>query len=447
LDVPALSQEQKERWSLEIFSLATKDIRPSHYRAAMQKNALVALCKVNPEKAAALYTTQDTPEMWHQDVLMEDYRAFGARTLFPALWAQSRMASIPTIRSIANWIGSTGEYPFAAVAIIIQDIPKSHDQEAETLASDAIASYRTTESFLNKASEFTNFILAIHKRVRPTLIRQAIEAELASLDALEKSDEHAHVVIRAASSQQTVQFSKLADYVVYRLLPIMELIDPAWAQSVRDKYAVVRNVPSQSAKEPIALTAVVALPGEASNSTETAAAMDEHRLMQVSMFASSNPAKAEAIAETIQDPGPRAVALATVAPEFRTSDPQKYEGWLKQSNNQLQSLPPGITKLKLMLALARDSMLAGDQKRAMELFQKAFDLGEELFAEDLRSNPGKMAYEGTGEEELAKLSEVFAKYPDTRVATMARVRSTRDDVLKARLLVAAAKGAAPASAS
>src|SRR6516165_4568855 len=103
LDVPALSQEQKERWSLEIFSLATKDIRPSHYRAAMQKNALVALCKVNPEKAAALYTTQDTPEMWHQDVLMEDYRAFGARTLFPALWAQSRMASIPTIRSIANW--------------------------------------------------------------------------------------------------------------------------------------------------------------------------------------------------------------------------------------------------------------------------------------------------------------------------------------------------------
>ena len=251
----------------------------------MQKNALVALSKVNPTKAAELYTMQDTPDMWHEDVLMEDYRAFGARTLFPKLWAQSQMASIPTIRGIANWIGSTGEYPFTAIAMIIRDIPASHRPDASTLASDAVASFRTAKNYMNKESEFLNFILAIHDRVGSTLVREAIEAELASLDALAKSDDHAHFVIRATSSHQTVQFNNLADYAVYRLLPIMQDIDPAWADSTRDKYTVLRNLPASLQDKPVTLTGAATLPGQAAKSDEMADALDENRLTQVTMFA------------------------------------------------------------------------------------------------------------------------------------------------------------------
>ena len=78
--------------------------------------------------------------------------------------------------------------------------------------------------------------------------------------------------------------------------------------------------------------------------------------------------------------------------------------------------------------------------RAQELFDKSFDLGEELFEEDTRSNPGKMAYATVGDEELSGLVEAFTKSKLFRVATIGRVREVRNDVLRTRLLAAAAKG-------
>lgn len=67
---------QGKSWSLELFSISKNQLRPGAYRAAIQKNALIHLAKVDPLEAAKLFKTQDTPDMWDQPVLMEDYRTW-----------------------------------------------------------------------------------------------------------------------------------------------------------------------------------------------------------------------------------------------------------------------------------------------------------------------------------------------------------------------------------
>jgi hypothetical protein len=334
------------------------------------------------------------------------------------------MASIPTIRKIANWIGSTGEYPFTGILMVVQQIPASEKPTADTLVSDAVASYSTVKGFVNKDLEFTDFILGIQKIVPPTQVREAIEAELASLEALAKEENGAHFVIRAADQQQSVQFNSQAEYIAYRLLPAISQLDPAWAASVKGKYTILRNLESPSQRGPIQLTGAVTPPGQTATSSDVAAAMDDHRLLQVTMTAENEPKRAAEIAATIQDPGQRAVALAIVAPYYSKSEPQEADAWRSQANAELERLPAGNTRLKLIAALAKDSLVNGDENRATSLFDKAFDLGEELFAEDLKANPGKMAYESQGEGELTELSEAFAKYPKISAATLSRVQST-----------------------
>lgn len=428
----------KER-SLELFAL-TRQMKLGSFRASMQKNALVSLSKVDPEKAAELYLTQDTPDMWNEDVISEDYRAFGARTLFPNLWNRSGMSSLPKIRTIANWIGSTGEYPYAAVLVVAEKVAQTNKPvAAQALVSDAINSFKANKGFLDRDQEFTDFILGIQKFVDVPLLREALDAELSSLDA-ETKDQNGQYTIQAADPEHKVQFNNQADYIAYRLLPLINEMDPSWAEQVKERYSVLRNLPPAPQTSQVRMTGVVVPPGQTASNSQIASAMDEQRLSQVTMFAQDDPKQAAEIAMTIQDPSRRAIAFATLAPFYAKVNKEQTTDWLKESKSELDRLPAGKRKLKLMVALAKNSLIGADDKQAIAMFEKAFDLGEEIFEEDLKSNPGKMAYYSEGEEELADLTESFAKPPTVRTSTISRIESIRDELLKAKLLVAAAKG-------
>lgn len=444
LDTPAGSVPESGRsWSLELYSISKNQLTLGAYRAAIQKNALIDLAKVDPSEAAKLFKTQDTPDMWNQPVLMEDYRAWVARTLFPKLWSHSGMGSLPGIKEFADWLGSTGEYPYVAMIGVVQSVAKVDGAAAEGLVSDAVAFYKTDPPFVNKHREFTPFILGIADHVRPSLVSTAIEAELDALDAEKKKADANQVkyAIQATGSQGTVQFSQQAEYMVYRLLPLINRLDPNWAKQVKEKYEVLRYLPQTADAGATRVTGVAVMPDKQASGADIAAAMDDHRLFQVSTLAQSDPKQAAEIAASIQDPGRRAVAQAVLIPSYDKLDSQRADGWREGAAAELDHLPPGKTKLKLLVALANAALGEGKRELALDLFGKAFDLGQMLFAQDLKENPGKMAYATDGEEDLAVLVTDFSKDRKVRTAVIEQTRQVRNDVLKAKLLVAAAKGA------
>src|SRR5215469_3679236 len=356
LDTPAgRSPENGKKWSLELFSISKRQLKPGPYRAAIQQNALIDLTKVDPSEAARLFKAQDTPDMWDQPGRVEDFRTWVARDLFPKLWAQSGMASLRKIKEFADWLGSTGEYPFVAMISIVQGSAKFDHSVAEGLVSDAVSFYLTNPPFGNKHKEYTAFLLGVANVSSPPLLSKAIEAELDALERESKNpDPHQmRFMTQVTSPQGTVQFSQQAEYIVYQLLPLIDRLDPDWAKEVRRKYQVLQYLPTRSPDAGIGrATGVAILPNTSPSSSEVAAAMDDNRIFQVTKLAESDPAQAGEIATSIQDPGRKAIAQATLIPAYGKVDSRKAANWEEEAVHELDRLPPGKVKLRLLSALA-----------------------------------------------------------------------------------------------
>jgi hypothetical protein len=114
--------------------------------------------------------------------------------------------------------------------------------------------------------------------------------------------------------------------------------------------------------------------------------------------------------------------------------------WVKKGEKQLDGLPADVTKLKLLTSLAKVYFEQEQQGKALQYMNRAFDLGEELFEQDLTANPGKMAYTADGEEELDDLAAAAAQYLQDPNSVVTKVNSTENELLKAHLQVAAATG-------
>lgn len=445
LDTPAgTSAENGKKWSLELFAISKDQLSPGPYRAAIQKNALVDLTKVDVLETVRLFRDQDTPDMWTQEGRVEDYRAWVARALFPKLWEKSGMSSVAKVKEFADWMGSTGEYPYVAMINIVHAVAKADQPRAEGLVSDAIGYYETNPRFLNKHREFTTFITGVADQVRPSLLAKAIQAELEALEAEKKKadSDQMKFTIQVKNSQGTVQFSQESEYIVYRLLPLINRLDPEWARETKDKYEILKYVPAQSEGGAANRITGVAFSSEMSPSDpQVSAAMDDHRLFQITQLADSDPAQAAEIAGAIQDPGRRAIAHVTLISAYRRIDSEKAASWGDEANRELDHLPAGKVKLSLMGALATSALSQGKRDRALALFGNAFDLGELLFGEDIKENPGKMAYTVVGEEELASLVASFSKERRVFPAVLAEINGVHNDLLKAKLLVAGARGA------
>ena len=104
----------------------------------------------------------------------------------------------------------------------------------------------------------------------------------------------------------------------------------------------------------------------------------------------------------------------------------------------------GTGKLQVMTALIEAEFALGKNTDAVAMIGRAFDVGSELVARDLEANPGEMLYLAPGVDELSQVTEDTAKRPSVKFDILQKVRRANPDLLRARLLVAAAKGIAAA---
>ena len=344
------------------------------------------------------------------------------------------------IQSMAYWVGSTGEYPYRAISEVLDKISAGHSDTADTLVTDALRFSMIDRHFLDQNKELTEFILSVQHHARSDLLREAITLDLDALDRESKDDKAPHHTIEATSNGSTVRFNSGPQYLAYRLLPVIRSLDPDWAGQVKKKYAVLANLPELPQGAQVTMVGSVSFPGQQVGSAETSEALDENRIMRAGMLAGEDPQAAAQIALQVSDAELRAIALAAVAPAYMTVDAKRANSWITESSDLLRSLPPTETKLRLMVSLAEAKASQGDTDAALDLMGKSFDLGEELFAQYIRANPGQMAYNATGMDELVELTSKMCQKSAFQALVIRRVETLREDTLKARLLVASAQG-------
>jgi hypothetical protein len=432
---------QAKRWAEDLFQVSTKRMSLGSYRAAMQKNALTVLAQIDPDEAATLYRQLDTPEQWNEQVLLEDYRSFGARTVFMKLWSKHQERSLDTIESIAKWLGTTGQYPYAAITPIINDLAKTDAMRARSMFAEAVSFLPRDLGFANTNREFTNFLLATYKVPNLPLLKEALEAVMKSIEKGPRPDSRLEYSVQITSANRDISFSSESQFLIYRLLPLISSVDPDWAAELKEHDAKLRDAPISSEDEKPVITGAVSMPGDSPGPNSVADAMNESQLMKVQSFATSDPKQAAQIALSIGNPALRAIALATVAPSYADIDSRTAANWLHDASEEVSRLPSGTLKLRLMAALTKAKLVNHAPDVEQDL-RRTCALGEELFAEDMEANPGKMAYNAEGSDELEDLIEVAAARLPRPAFAVDIARKAGNDLLRSHLLISAAMGLA-----
>ncbi len=436
--INVVEKKESEQWSLEIFNLATTVIRPGPYRLAMQKNALTTLALVDADKAAKLYVQQDSPPKG-ENLPLEDVRSFGARTLFPQLWKNGGMSSLPEIETVAAYLGATGQYPYVAMAAVVPKVAEQDPDKAATLFGDATNYLSRDPGFASTNRDFINFILQTYQSVSSaSLIRQAINAALESIDNAEL-DKRYSKQFEVKTSKGVFRVSSEREVLAYRLLPVVRQIDSKWAESLKERYTALQNLPQLASDDKVTISATIS-DQQRPDPVATRRAMDQHKLFQVEQLANTDPNGAMDLANSINDLTLKNVALATVAGAFFSKDPKEAQALLGDATESLEKMPPDVNKLRLLVKISKARFMAGDQRGADAYADRGLDLGEELFSQDMRSNPGKMAYSAAGFDEIAELLHVLAQYDSSSERVVRRVRQIRNETLKARALGVIAQG-------
>ncbi len=429
----ALDKSQAVVWSKELFRIAHQ-LTPGQDRAAYEKNALITLARVDPEASAKFYKQQDSLQDWATDATpSEDIRAYGTRTLFPALWRTQGKKALPQIRDIALWLGDTGGYPYSGLTPIFPEIAAQDKNAAEQFFLDAVTYLPRGQSIRSTNRIFTDFVLASWKYVPPPLVKRALAT---AVDAFSESskDERMPKVKSEGIGHTGMAFSSQAELLLYKLLPVAREVDPDLAAKIEEEHKKIASYPE--AKPDVRTATVISFPGATPDAERHA--LDESRYYQAGQLAATDPSKAVAIAQEISDPDTRQAALVEIAP-YDAKEQSQADAWVEQALKRTEDMNASVGKLRILCSLANVYFVRGDQARAMTMTDHALDLGEELYSQFMMANPGAVSYSADGVDEMIGLigkAVAKVKRPETMVA---RINQVRQDVLKATLLTAAAE--------
>jgi hypothetical protein len=428
------------QWALEVWDLA-KQLEPGQSRAALQKNALRDLAINDPDRALRLYRRQDLPSQWgavHNTT--EDPRSLGyANTIFKPVWERRGAPYFSRLESLARFLGATGQYPYAAMSKIALDESKSGNRHPRKILRDATKHFQRDPGFMTTNKEFVKFILATRKIASAQALRAELNAAIAALEAPPRNFAKQTWRITATTPLGNASFDSQNEALLLQLLPIVKNAMPERAPELLNRYASLRNAPAITADMPVVLTGVVSLEGTA-NAARMQSRADEGRLYKVQSTAEANPQEALSTAREISDPYLLTVALVSLVPAYSKVDAKEADSWLSDAKSQLGLFSDQGKKLRLMTAVVRAQVALGEDKEAEPLIQQAFDLGEAVFSLDMQGNPNELSYSIAGYDELTDLTASVVKAEVNQAATISRIARVRNDVLRATLLISAAKG-------
>jgi hypothetical protein len=278
-----------------------------------------------------------------------------------------------------------------------------------------------------------DFLLRTYKIPDKAVLGIAVAQALGAIERAQKDKDRPTMHFQVTGDAGTTALSSESEYLVHRLLPLIDQLDPQWAQRVREKY---KGVSAGSLDTP----GTVAGASGGSTGAAVRGALDMSTASQAMALAKLDPARALQLALSITDPDQRNAALASVLPAYSSVDQKAGSAGMQDLAAQIDGMKAGIGKLQLMVNLINGYFALGRDKEAQAMIGRAFDLGEELVVRDLEANPGKMAYSASGFDQVMGLAETTASRPGSSYDLLARIRLVRSEVIRANLLSSMAKG-------
>ncbi len=423
-------------WSEELFQF-TFELPPSWNRTAGQKNALVSLSYFDPERAMELLDSVDRPSS--SDALPEDLRADAAETIFAQLWRQKGPASLSEIRTKAQMIGESGEYPYEALQSILLDLQRKDQAVAQTLFAEALSYYKRGSRVRSADRDFVEFLLAVHSVAPRAAVREAIEAVLKN-SSKPATDEKQIYRIRLHTDKGVADLTSRADEMAFRLLPLIRDIDSDWASDLlRDRPALAEVAERAGGIQFEEGSLLLGPAAEGDPTVLQKYGMEQSRVAGIKRIAMQNPSEALRMTSELTDPAARVVALGQVTAGFASSDPVQATKLLEQTRESLAAVKgDDAGKVSALTSLAEASASLGNLGLFRSTLKEVFALGQEVFQQDTDTHPNKSASFASGFNDLSRATVIGVRVDSEN--TLGEVLAVQDPRLRAYLLIAAVQG-------
>jgi len=407
----ALDTHRTRAWCNELFSLAFQmPLGPD--RIATEKNALMQLSRVDAPLALSTLPQVEFPQPDAMGEFPEDVRADGAITIFQNLWEASKKSGVPVssrlkqINSVAKHIEDTGEYPYRAMARIIQELANTPDDnariEASSILEEAVQSYQRKEEFKfqNRRDEFLVLLQNVKPLVSIELYKQALHVFVGQITT--GKPQQGKYEAKAITKKTEVSFSDSNRAFLFRVSPLINQVDHQWNQEL------VRDYP------------------------ELAQADDE--IVSFRAHKTSGIATAEERAQARQK-------KALEGEIQKIKELQKTD--LPQAFARAQALPNPTIRINCLMALLDDGAQSATSTPQIQSIKVLPELAATIFKQGVTmfdQAPNERANRRSGFNELARVTELYASCREGWL--LERIQNLQNDTLKAYLLMYAAKGMA-----
>ncbi len=365
--------------------------------------------------------------------LPEDLRADCARTVFVNYWNAYRPKGLDKLRSQARQFASDGEYPYVAMAQMIESSNLAQEQVAGVVA-DASQAYEKGSRFENEDRAYIYFLKMVQAKTPQSDFRRALEYAVDKLLTEQKTNASGGYIGQTYTSKGVVSFHNVQDSLLFELIPLAQATDPSLVDRIvraRPQFKDTLGAQVQGSEGVFVFT------GEGTPAAASASALEAARVQDVQEIAPKDTKQALLLAQSISDPTLKATALAYVAAAFQATDPARAAEMTNTLRKTSEGLDTGPAKVTMLTALAETAARAKDDSTFDFAFQRALDLGVELFQEDFESYPSKPAYDDAGFDDLGKLVKLGIKmHPGF---TLDAISELNNDVLQAYLLIDAAQ--------
>lgn len=427
-------------WSNELLRIAS-ELPPSWNRTAFQKNALETLSVVDPVSAFELLQKVDAPEGDSVEKIPEDLRSFAAQRIFSRFWDVKGVSAIEAIRSRARDIGMTGEYPYVAMGQVSERLAAQNKMEnVRAIFREALDFYDKGPRVRSANKEFIAYLESDWQYLPVSLQDEGLKVVVGHLTRTAEPDHSIIQVRRVTADNGTISFRNEGIGLLYSILPRIRQHDPEWANRLEDEYPDLKQA---AANGKVQYTSDVTVINSTSASQEQVAAALNNRLQSGTLdhlrqLATTDPYRAANLLPSLSSPGLQSEALASLASAFATKNPEHAAELLAGAQTLADKLPSEPAKLGALISICDAAAALHDYQRFDEIMESAFDLGEELLAEELDVQPGDLVYASEPLEDLSSLTRSAAQI--SFHSLIIRIDHLENETLHAYLLIAAAEG-------
>lgn len=423
------SKQQINQWSKDLFQVGSEQ-QDLLARAVAQKNSVSCLVNIDPQAAMNLITEIEFHRPDEGQWTTEDPRFNAVDAAFKSYLDQVKPPNISEVIKKAKYIGSTGQYPYTAMANVIKRKPGPSEDEINTILNDALNFYTHETGFYNRDEEFRNLLRALDLSMNKELTSQLVESYVLRLtnNPLQFPGDY-YSEVHITSSGKVFPFSDRNAAFMFQDFPTIRRFNPELAAKLSHDDSQLTHATDK----------MDYIPGGfiQGNPTSDEAAEEHVKWLQVSLLkriqtirerTDCDPEAAAHIAQRLSDPSLRVIGFAKAVPAIAKVNHSEAQGIFEKQLSELTDLEDlSAGKLKAMVELAQAAQSLDESDQYEALSTQAFDVGLKLFNSDNKSRVQRQ----DGFSELRDLVMFSASQPKDILQT--EVNALPDGWLKAYL--------------